>query len=199
MPYGGGQGMVMKPEPLVAAIEHVVGGGAAAPHPARRARHALRSATRRRAGGARRACSSSAGATRASTSACARTSTRSCRSATTSSPAASSRRWSCSTRSRGCCPASSATRRRPRDDSFATGLLEYPQYTRPWTFRGADVPDVLGSGDHAAIARWRREQTLRTTLARRPDLLAHGAARRRRSRVPARARLEPRAEAPDDG
>ena len=57
------------------------------------------------------------------------------------------------------------------DDSFATGLLEDPQYTRPWTFRGADVPDVLGSGDHAAIRRWRREQMLRTTLARRPDLL----------------------------
>jgi len=57
------------------------------------------------------------------------------------------------------------------DDSFATGLLEDPQYTRPWTFRGTDVPDVLGSGDHAAIRRWRREQMLRTTLARRPDLL----------------------------
>jgi tRNA (guanine37-N1)-methyltransferase len=57
------------------------------------------------------------------------------------------------------------------DDSFATGLLEHPQYTRPWTFRGIDVPDVLGSGDHAAIRRWRREQMLRTTLARRPDLL----------------------------
>jgi tRNA (guanine37-N1)-methyltransferase len=57
------------------------------------------------------------------------------------------------------------------DDSFATGLLEGPQYTRPWSFRGADVPDVLGSGDHAAVRRWRREQMLRTTLARRPDLL----------------------------
>jgi tRNA (guanine37-N1)-methyltransferase len=57
------------------------------------------------------------------------------------------------------------------DDSFATGLLEHPQYTRPWTFRGAVVPDVLGSGDHAAIRRWRREQMLGTTLARRPDLL----------------------------
>ena len=57
------------------------------------------------------------------------------------------------------------------DDSFATGLLEHPQYTRPWTLRGASVPDVLGSGDHAAIRRWRREEMLRTTLARRPDLL----------------------------
>src|SRR5262245_28594753 len=57
------------------------------------------------------------------------------------------------------------------DDSYATGLLEHPQYTRPWTFRGVSVPDVLGSGDHAAIRRWRREHALRTTLERRPDLL----------------------------
>jgi len=57
------------------------------------------------------------------------------------------------------------------DDSFATGLLEHPQYTRPWTFRGLAAPDVLGSGDHAAIRRWRREEALRTTLSRRPDLL----------------------------
>jgi tRNA (guanine37-N1)-methyltransferase len=59
----------------------------------------------------------------------------------------------------------------PVDDSFATGLLEGPQYTRPAEFRGARVPDVLLSGDHAAIARWRRERALETTLARRPDLL----------------------------
>ena len=59
----------------------------------------------------------------------------------------------------------------PVDDSFATGLLEGPQYTRPASFRDARVPDVLLSGDHAAIARWRRDQALRTTLTRRPDLL----------------------------
>jgi tRNA (guanine37-N1)-methyltransferase len=57
------------------------------------------------------------------------------------------------------------------DDSFATGVLEHPQYTRPADFRGRSVPGVLGSGDHAAIARWRREQALRLTLERRPDLL----------------------------
>ena len=61
----------------------------------------------------------------------------------------------------------------PADDSFATGLLEHPQYTRPEEFRGARVPDVLLSGEHAAINRWRREQSLRLTLERRPDLLAH--------------------------
>lgn len=58
------------------------------------------------------------------------------------------------------------------EDSFATGLLEYPQYTRPPSFRGLDIPDVLVSGDHARVARWRREQALRRTWERRPDLLA---------------------------
>jgi tRNA (guanine37-N1)-methyltransferase len=57
-------------------------------------------------------------------------------------------------------------------DSHADGLLEGPSYTRPASWRGHDVPPVLLSGDHAAIARWRREQSLRRTLTRRPDLLA---------------------------
>ncbi len=57
------------------------------------------------------------------------------------------------------------------DDSHASGLLEYPHYTRPPEFRGWMVPDVLLSGDHARINQWRREQSLRRTLARRPDLL----------------------------
>jgi len=57
-------------------------------------------------------------------------------------------------------------------ESHAEGLLEYPQYTRPAEFRGHRVPDVLLSGDHAAIERWRREQAERATRERRPDLLA---------------------------
>jgi tRNA (guanine37-N1)-methyltransferase len=57
-------------------------------------------------------------------------------------------------------------------DSHADGLLEGPSYTRPASWRGHEVPPVLLSGDHAAIARWRREQSLRRTGARRPDLLA---------------------------
>jgi tRNA (guanine37-N1)-methyltransferase len=57
------------------------------------------------------------------------------------------------------------------DESHCDGLLEYPQYTRPRSFRGAEVPAVLLSGDHAAIARYRREQRLERTLRRRPDLL----------------------------
>ncbi|GAB4503881.1 MAG: tRNA (guanosine(37)-N1)-methyltransferase TrmD [Anaerolineales bacterium] len=57
------------------------------------------------------------------------------------------------------------------DDSHATGLLEYPHYTRPPVFRGWEVPEILLSGDHARVAQWRREQSLLRTLARRPDLL----------------------------
>ena len=57
------------------------------------------------------------------------------------------------------------------DESFADGLLEYPQYTRPAEFRGHGVPDVLRSGDHSRIARWRRARALERTLERRPDLL----------------------------
>ena len=58
-----------------------------------------------------------------------------------------------------------------QDDSHASGLLEYPHYTRPPEFRGWKVPDLLLSGDHAKIAQWRREQSLIRTLQRRPDLL----------------------------
>ncbi len=58
------------------------------------------------------------------------------------------------------------------DDSHATGLLEYPHYTRPAEFRGWRVPDILLSGDHARLARWRRQQSLLRTWQRRPDLLA---------------------------
>lgn len=57
------------------------------------------------------------------------------------------------------------------DDSHASGLLEYPQFTRPPEFRGERVPDVLLSGDHRKIAKWRREQSLLRTLERRPDML----------------------------
>ncbi len=56
------------------------------------------------------------------------------------------------------------------EDSFTDGLLEYPHYTRPRVFEGRKVPDVLLSGDHARIASWRREQALKRTKERRPDL-----------------------------
>jgi tRNA (guanine37-N1)-methyltransferase len=59
----------------------------------------------------------------------------------------------------------------PLEDSHVGGLLEYPQYTRPPEYRGWPVPEVLLSGNHAQINRWRREQAIRRTLARRPELL----------------------------
>lgn len=61
------------------------------------------------------------------------------------------------------------------EESFAAGLLEYPQYTRPAEIAGQRVPDVLVSGDHGAVARWRRQQSLRRTFELRPDLLAAAA------------------------
>jgi tRNA (guanine37-N1)-methyltransferase len=57
------------------------------------------------------------------------------------------------------------------DESFGAGLLEYPQYTRPASYRGWDVPAVLLSGDHGQVERWRRAVALRRTLERRPDLV----------------------------
>jgi len=59
----------------------------------------------------------------------------------------------------------------PVDESFAEGLLEYPQYTRPAEYEGLKVPEILLSGDHGRIERWRREQSLERTLQKRPDLL----------------------------
>ena len=60
------------------------------------------------------------------------------------------------------------------EESFSAGRLEYPQYTRPAEFRGMVVPEVLRSGDHGAVARWRHEQALERTRRLRPDLLAEG-------------------------
>jgi tRNA (guanine37-N1)-methyltransferase len=58
------------------------------------------------------------------------------------------------------------------EESFAQGILEYPQYTRPAVYRGMRVPEILTSGDHGAVARWRHAEALRRTVQRRPDLLA---------------------------
>ena len=60
-------------------------------------------------------------------------------------------------------------------DSFAQGLQDFPHYTRPQEFRGLRVPDVLVSGDHGAVAAWRRQEALRATWAKRPDLLERAA------------------------
>ncbi len=75
------------------------------------------------------------------------------------------------------------------EESFGDGLLEYPQYTRPAEFRGMAVPEVLRSGDHGRIARWRRAQALRRTLDARPDLIeARGGLDRRGAGPPRRVR-----------
>lgn len=58
-----------------------------------------------------------------------------------------------------------------REDSFSTGLLDYPEYTRPAEFMGIKAPEILSSGHHAKVAIWRRQQALKRTLERRPDLL----------------------------
>ncbi len=58
------------------------------------------------------------------------------------------------------------------EDSFYKGLLDYPHYTRPRSYKGMDVPDILLSGDHARIKKWRSKQALKRTLLRRPDLLS---------------------------
>ena len=60
------------------------------------------------------------------------------------------------------------------DESFTGGLLEYPQYTRPQVFKGLSVPEVLVSGDHARVDAWRKEQAIKLTKERRPDLLEEG-------------------------
>ena len=59
------------------------------------------------------------------------------------------------------------------EESHASGLLEYPQYTMPPVWQGMEVPPVLRSGDHGAVDRWRKKQSLKLTASRRPDLLQH--------------------------
>ena len=170
VPYGGGQGMVMKPEPLVAAIEHV----AAADAP----RRILLAA-----GGARfsHAKAAELAAQPSLLLICGRYEGVDARIAPVVDEEISIGDYVLSGGELAALVVLDAVVRllpgvlgneaSAADDSFSTGLLEGPQYTRPAEFRGAPVPDVLLSGDHAAVARWRREESLRTTLARRPDLL----------------------------
>ena len=170
VPYGGGQGMVMKPEPLVAAIEHV----ASADRPWR----VLLAARGRRF---TQADASSLAARPSLLFVCGRYEGVDERVAPFVDEELSIGDYVLSGGELAALVVLDAVVRllpgvlgneaSPLDDSFATGLLEGPQYTRPATFRDVRVPDVLLSGDHAAIARWRRDQALRTTLARRPDLL----------------------------
>jgi tRNA (guanine37-N1)-methyltransferase len=171
VPYGGGQGMVMKPEPLVAAIEHVAAVGSP--------RRILLAARGPRFGQARAAALATEPAL---LFVCGRYEGVDERVTATVDEEISIGDYVLSGGELAALVVLDAVVRllpgvlgnaaSPVDDSFATGLLEGPQYTRPPDFRGARVPDVLLSGDHGAIARWRREQALWTTFTRRPDLLA---------------------------
>jgi len=174
-PYGGGAGMVMKPEPLVAAIE-ATGTGEARPHRVLLTpQGAVFDAARARSLAARPALALICG-----------------------------RYEGVDERVRACVdeelsigdvvvsggeiaaivvidavarlvPGVLGCAESAEQESFQDGLLEYPQYTRPPEFRGERVPEILLSGDHGAIARWRRRESLRRTLARRPDLLERAA------------------------
>jgi tRNA (guanine37-N1)-methyltransferase len=170
-PYGGGQGMVMKPEPLVAAIEHV----AAADAPRRillSARGARFTQARARALADQRAlllvCGRYEGVDER-VSAYVDEELSIGDYVLTGGELAALVVIDAVVR---LLPGALGNDASPADDSYTTGLLEHPQYTRPEGFRDARVPEVLLGGDHATIARWRRQEALRTTLARRPDLLA---------------------------
>ena len=171
VPYGGGQGMVMKPEPLVAAIEHIAAEGTP-----RRILLAARGARLAQRDVARLAALPSL------LFVCGRYEGVDERVSAWIDEEISIGDYVLSGGELAALVVLDAVVRllpgvlgneaSPVDDSFATGLLEGPQYTRPPVFRDVAVPDVLRSGDHAAVARWRREQALATTFARRPDLLA---------------------------
>jgi tRNA (guanine37-N1)-methyltransferase len=83
------------------------------------------------------------------------------------------------------------------EESFADGLLEYPQYTRPPEFRGAGVPPVLISGHHEAVRKWRLKEALRRTLGRRPEMLEGRTLTREEGKLLAEVRAEVRSEEPD--
>jgi tRNA (guanine37-N1)-methyltransferase len=171
-PYGGGQGMVLKPEPLAAAIEHVSAAGAP--------RRILLSARGRRFDQAR---ARALAAEPALLLVCGRYEGVDERVLPLVHEELSIGDYVLSGGEPAALVVIDAVVRllsgalgnvaSSIDDSHAAGLLEHPQYTRPEDFRGTRVPEVLLSGDHAAIARWRREEALRTTLERRPDLLGH--------------------------
>ena len=87
-------------------------------------------------------------------------------------PAANSQPWSSSRPLGGWCPAWLGNAASSGDESFAAGLLEYPHWTRPASFRGLEAPEVLRSGDHARVRRWRQAMAIVRTARERPDLLA---------------------------
>lgn len=183
LPYGGGGGMVMKPEPIFSAVEAVLGseaaGPASAPGPASAARIILltpqgrtfdQSVARELAGHERLAliCGRYEGFDERVRQHLATDEISLGDFVLTGGELAALAVVDAVTR---LLPGALGDPTGAEDDSHASGLLEYPHYTRPPEFRGWRVPEVLLSGDHGRIARWRREQALRRTFQRRPDLL----------------------------
>ncbi len=172
-PAGGGAGMVMRADVAAAAIDAAIAASPDAPRIYLSPRGKPLTQERVPASPAAPALSCSAGASKASTSA-------------SSTPASSKK----SPQAITCFQADelaamilidACVRLLPgvigaeeslAEESFENGLLEYPHYTRPRVWEGLEIPDVLLSGDHARIARWRREQSERITAERRPDLFA---------------------------
>ena len=207
-PYGGGAGMVMKPEPWGEALD--AAGRRPGGRDARRAdagRGAVHPGDGPRPGRRASTWCSPAGGTRGSTSGCVDDAARprsrcaSCRWATTCSTAARWPRWrSCEAVVR-LLPGFMGNAESLVEESHEDGLLEAPVYTKPASWRGLDVPPVLLSGDHGAIARWRHEQSVRRTATApaRPRsrrrccatdvVVRRGRARRRRRAAHPAARL----------
>jgi tRNA (guanine37-N1)-methyltransferase len=86
-----------------------------------------------------------------------------------------------------------------QEESFAAGLLEYPQYTRPATFEGVTVPPVLVSGHHEQVRKWRLRESLRRTLQRRPDLLSGRALTKEEAKLLAEVRADEASAPADEG
>ena len=175
-PFGGGAGMVLAPEPVFGASRRWPRprrpAPAAAPAVRRRAGASTRPWPRELAGLARRVLPA-VRPLRGRGPAGGRPpgATASCRSATSCWPAASWPPWWWSRPWPACCPGCSATSESADEESFAAGLLEYPQYTRPAEFRGWAVPEVLRSGDHGGWRPGGGRRSLVRTLQRRPDLI----------------------------
>ena len=173
VPYGGGGGMVMKPEPVFAAVEDVLGADLArtprillSPQ-GRRLDHALAEALARESRLAL-VCGRYEGVDERIRDHLATAEVSIGDYVLTGGELPALVLIDCLAR---LLPGALGDEAAPGQDSFATGLLEHPHYTRPPEYRGWPVPEVLLSGDHARIARWRREQSLIRTLTRRPDLL----------------------------
>lgn len=171
-PYGGGDGMVMKPEPLYAAVEHLKAGGEAGPVILLSPRGEL--LDQERAQALARfpriilVCGRYEGVDERFLECCVDRELSIGDYILTGGEIAAL--VVIDTVSR-LIPGVLGSETSAKEESFADGLLEYPQYTRPPVFAGRKVPEVLLSGDHARIAGWRRREALRITLERRPELL----------------------------